>query len=95
MQVCNMLFSICHTLQKAGEEFLVPWTYFFIATDDPDNIKGLLIKGPKPHKLLPFSVLCRMASRELHNLLTFTSNGDQIRFRVMAKVISALSGQCC
>ena len=58
---------------------------------DPDNIKGLLIKGPNRHKLLPFPVLCRMASRELHNVLTFTSNGDQIKFRDMAKVISALS----
>ena len=91
MQVCNMLFSICHTFQKAGDEFLVPWTDFFITTADPDNIKGLLIKGPNRHKLLPFSVLCRMASRELHNLPTFTSNDDQIKFRDMAKVISALS----
>ena len=82
-----MLFSICHTLQKAGEEFLVAWTDFYISTEDPDNIKGLLIKGPNRHKLLPFSVLCRMASRELHNLLTFTSTGDQIKFRGMAKVI--------
>ena len=24
MQVCNMLFNICHTFRKAGEEFLVP-----------------------------------------------------------------------
>ena len=77
MQVCNMLFSICHTLQKAGEEFLVPRKDFFITTEDPDNIKGLLIKGPNRHKLLPFSVACRMAGRELHNLLTFASNGDQ------------------
>ena len=52
---------------------------------------GLLIKGPNRHKLLPFSVLRRLASRELHKLLTFTSNGDQIKFRDMAKVIIALS----
>ena len=46
MQVCNMLFIICHTLQKAGEEFLVPWKDLFITTEDPDRTKGLLIKAP-------------------------------------------------
>ena len=91
MQVCNMLFSICHTFQKAAAELLAPWKDFLITTEDADNIKGLLIKGPTRHKFLPFSVLRRMASRELHNLLTFTSNGDQIKFQDMAKVIRALS----
>jgi len=70
---------------------LVPRKDFCITTEDPDKIKGLLIKGPNRHKLLPFSVLRRMASRELHNLLTFTSNGDQIKFWDMAKVLYALS----
>ena len=67
----------------------------FITTEDPDNIKGLLINVPNRHKLLPFWIVCRMASRELHNLLTFTSNGGHIKLRDMAKVISALFSRCC